>query len=100
MNCIERYEAEGTASKISAFRIKQQLPYEQKVILAERRAKEYYREITGRGQNVHVSVGGLDSITLLIFLRSIGLEDIPAVSVSCLEDKSIQKIHKSLGVIP
>ena len=46
MNCIERYEAEGTASKISAFRIKQQLPYEQKVILAERRAKEYYREIT------------------------------------------------------
>lgn len=100
MNCIERYEAEGTASKISAFRIKQQLPYEQKVILAERRAKEYYREITGRGQNVHVSVGGLDSITLLIFLRSIGLDDIPAVSVSCLEDKSIQKIHKSLGVIP
>ena len=44
MNCIERYEAEGTASKISAFRIKQQLPYEQKVILAERRAKEYYRD--------------------------------------------------------
>lgn len=50
-------------------------------------------------KNYHVSVGGLDSITLLVFLRSIGI-DCPAISVSSLEDKSIQKIHKELGVIP
>ena len=100
MNCVERYEAEGTAAKVNAFRIKQQLPYDQKVILAEMRAKEFYRTMTNQGHNVHVSVGGLDSITLLLFLRHIGLTDVPAVSVSSLEDKSIQRIHKDLGVIP
>lgn len=100
MNCLERYEAEGTAAKVNAFRIKQQLPYDQKVILAEMRAKEFYRTMTNQGHNVHVSVGGLDSITLLLFLRHIGLTDVPAVSVSSLEDKSIQRIHKDLGVIP
>lgn len=47
--------------------------------------------------NCHVSVGGLDSITLMLFLKKIGI-DVPAVSVSCLEDKSIIKIHKELGV--
>ena len=44
-----------------------------------------------------MSVGGLDSITLLLFLRKIGI-DVPAISVSVLEDKSIQRIHKELGV--
>ena len=47
--------------------------------------------------NCHVSVGGLDSITLMLFLKEIGI-NVPAVSVSCLEDKSIIKIHKELGV--
>ena len=98
MNCIERYEAERTASKVDAFLVKQKLPYDQKVILAERRAREFHNQILGEGHNVHVSVGGLDSITLLLFLRSIGL-DVPAVSVSTLEDKSIQRVHKELGVI-
>lgn len=74
---------------------KQRLPYEQKLILAERRAREFYEELDGM---CYVSVGGLDSITLLTFLRSIGLDDVPAVSVSCLEDRSIQRIHKQLGV--
>ena len=45
-----------------------------------------------------MAVGGLDSITLHVFLRSIGI-DVPAISVSSLEDKSIQKVHKALGVI-
>ena len=49
--------------------------------------------------NAHVSVGGLDSIVLLLFLRKIGI-DVPAISVSALEDRSIQKVHKKLGVIP
>lgn len=48
----------------------------------------------------HISVGGLDSITLLVFIRSLGFtaEDIPAVSVSSLEDKGNQEIHRRLGV--
>lgn len=80
------------------FEQKQSLPYEAKVKLAARRANEFYDEIVGnRGANVHVSVGGLDSITLLLFLRSIGLE-VEAISVSALEDKSIQAVHKQLGV--
>lgn len=76
----------------------QSAPYRYKRILAEGRAKEFYEEIVGnRGQNVHVSVGGLDSITLFLFLRSIGL-DVPGISVSSLEDKSIQVVHKQLGL--
>lgn len=76
----------------------QNLPYEVKVKRAELRAREFIERLDDMGKAAHVSVGGLDSITLLVFLRSIGL-DIPAVSVSALEDKSIQKVHKELGVI-
>lgn len=77
----------------------QALPYEVKVKRAEQRALEYIEELDRRGLNAHVSVGGLDSITLLTFLRHIGI-DVPAISVSSLEDKTIQKIHRELGVIP
>lgn len=80
---------------INVFRQKQALPYAAKIQHAKQRAWEFYNEC----ENVHVSVGGLDSITLLLFLRSINI-DCPAVSVSCLEDKSIQAIHRQLGVIP
>jgi hypothetical protein len=76
---------------------KQSLPYEAKILHASKRAREFYDKITSNGGNCHVSVGGLDSITLLLFLRSIYI-NIPAVSVSSLEDKSIQAIHKQLGV--
>ena len=79
---------------IAMFKTKQGLPYEAKVAHAKNRAIEFYDHMDG---NCFVSVGGLDSITLLLFLRSIGI-DVPAVSVSCLEDKSIQLIHKQLGV--
>ena len=66
---------------------------------ARKRAWEFYETIQGEyDADCHVSVGGLDSITLLLFLRSIGI-DVPAVSVSILEDRSIQEIHKQLGVI-
>ena len=81
------------------FMQKQNLPYEAKVVHAEVRAREFYETLLSRGQNVHVSVGGLDSITLLLFLRSNGL-NIPAISVTSLEDKSIQAVHTQLGVIP
>lgn len=98
MNVIERMESIGADKKIADFRVKQQLPYEQKVAYAEIRAWEFYRECGKRDLNCHVSVGGLDSITLYLFLKSIGIK-VPAVSVSVLEDKSIQRIHEQLGII-
>lgn len=82
------------------FRQKQALPYEAKIKHARMRAEEFYNEIVGnRGANVHVSVGGLDSITLLLFLRKYIDESIPGVSVSVVEDKGNQAVHKQLGVI-
>lgn len=80
------------------FTTQQNLPYEVKVRRAELRAREFIQELDRRGMNAHVSVGGLDSIVLLMFLRSRGI-NVPAVSVSSLEDKSIIKVHKQLGVI-
>ena len=73
------------------FMQKQSLPYEAKLIHAENKAYEFYEKL---GSNVFCSVGGLDSITLLIFLRKYISKDIPGVSVSILEDKSIQEIHR------
>ncbi|WP_181995548.1 hypothetical protein [Clostridium sp. AM58-1XD] len=49
---------------IKRFVAMQHLPYEVKVKRAERRIHEFYDEIVNeRGMNVHISVGGLDSIT-------------------------------------
>lgn len=79
------------------FTAMQALPYQVKVKRAERRAIEFMEEMDRRGCNAHVSVGGLDSITLLVFLRHIGI-DVPAISVSGVEDRSVQQIHKALGV--
>lgn len=76
----------------------QSLPYEVKVKKAKQRIREFIYGCDQLGYNTHVSVGGLDSITLLCLIRSMGI-DIPAVSVSTLEDKSIIQVHKQLGVI-
>lgn len=89
-----REEKKKKKAQMSAM---QALPYDVKVKRAELRAREYIERLDDMGLNAHVSVGGLDSIVLLIFLRNIGI-DVPAISVSALEDKSIQKIHKQLGV--
>lgn len=75
------------------FTQKQSLPYEAKVTLAKLRANEFYDKLEG---NVFCSVGGLDSITLLLFLRKYVSKHIPGVSVSSLEDKSIQAVHSQL----
>lgn len=40
----------------------------------------------------HVSVGGLDSITLYLWLHSIGIH-VPGITVSGIEDRSIQRVH-------
>ena len=76
----------------------QSLPYEVKVKKAKQRIREFIYGCDQLGYNTYVSVGGLDSITLLCLIRSMGI-DIPAVSVSTLEDKSIIQVHKQLGVI-
>lgn len=94
---IERNKRLGVDKKIADFRVKMKQPYEFKKLYAELRAREFFDECNRRGLECHVSVGGLDSITLLVFLRSIYI-DVPAVSVSALEDQSIQRIHKQLGV--
>lgn len=85
------------SEKRAKFVAMQNLPYEVKVKRAEQRAIEFQNEMDKRGFNCHVSVGGLDSITLFLFLKSIGI-NVPGISVSNVEDKSIQKIHKQLGI--
>lgn len=95
---IEEWKEEKRKKK-AQFTAMQQLPYEVKVRRAERRAVEFIEKLDEMGMNAHVSVGGLDSITLLVFLRKIGI-DVPAISVTALEDKSIQQVHKELGIIP
>lgn len=95
-NVIERAKDNDTERKVADFRVKQQQNYSFKKKYAAIRAWEFYNHPDIAG-NCYVAVGGLDSITLLMFLRSIGI-DVPAVSVSALEDKSIQAVHKALGV--
>lgn len=75
----------------------QSLPYKVKVGKAKQRIREFIQGCDQLGYNTHVSVGGLDSITLLCLIRSMNI-DIPAISVSVLEDKSIIQVHKQLGV--
>lgn len=77
---------------------KQQMPYEKKLERQADIAWEFYNTMKDMGCNCHVSVGGLDSLTLLVWLRSIGI-DVPAISVSSLEDKSVQEAHRKVGGI-
>ena len=97
-NCLERMERIGGERKIADFIVKQKQDYQFKIGYARLRAEEFVRECDGRELNCHVSVGGLDSITLFLFLRSIGI-NVPGITVSYLEDMSIQRIHKALGLI-
>lgn len=83
--------------KIADFMVKEKQPYSFKRKYAAIRAREYAQECDRRGLNYHVSVGGLDSITLFLFLRSIGIYA-PGISVSYLEDRSIQRVHHALGI--
>lgn len=99
-NVIERHKRLGTDKKIADFRVKMQMPYEFKVNYAYTRVKEFQTECDKRGLNTHVSVGGLDSIALFVFIRDYCGLSVPGVSASSLEDKSIQKIHRMLGIEP
>ena len=97
-NVVNKNDGLDPAQKVATFKVKQKMPYEFKVNYARIRAWEFYNECAARNLDCYVSVGGLDSITLFYFLKSIGI-NVPAVSVSSLEDISIQKIHKKMGVI-
>lgn len=92
---LEKMEA--NIPVIEQFRKNQAAPYTDKVGRAGNLAWEFYNKMEGQ---CYIAVGGLDSITLFVFLRSIGLKNVPAVSVSSLEDKSIQLVHKALGILP
>lgn len=94
---LERMERIDAKTKIQQFMAKEAMPYDFKVKYAALRAREYVTECDKRDLNYHVSVGGLDSITLFVFLKSIGI-DAPGISVSFLEDKSIQRVHTELGI--
>lgn len=96
-NCLEHMARIDAKRKIADFMVKEQQDYEFKLKYAEIRALEFVQECDRRGLNYHVSVGGLDSITLYLFLRSINIQA-PGISVSFLEDKSIQEVHKQLGI--
>ena len=95
---LQQMDEIGADKKIASFIVKQKQDYEFKVRYAEIRAKEFISECDKRELNYHVSVGGLDSITLFLFLKALHI-DAPGISCSHLEDKSIQKIHKELGII-
>lgn len=98
-NVYQQMEESGAREIVSAMKQKQALPYELKIRSARQRVREYYHEICNvRGANVHVSVGGLDSITLFVFIRDYCHLDVPGVSASILEDKSIQAVHGALGI--
>ena len=92
-------ESKGCYERAKTLEYWQTVPYKHKVAHAKKLVLDFYNapEVSGK---CCISVGGLDSITLMLMIRSMGFtqEQIPAVSVSGLEDKSIQRVHKALGV--
>lgn len=89
----------GAYEKIALFIQKEKQDYQFKRKYAQIRAEEFATERDGRGLNYHVSVGGLDSIVLYLFLHEVCRINAPGVSASTLEDQSIQRVHKALGII-
>lgn len=75
----------------------QEMDYEDKLARQKEVAWEFKTECERMGKNCHASVGGLDSITMYIWLQSIGI-DVPGITVSGLEDKGNQRVHKALGL--
>lgn len=85
----------GAAANIENFRVMQGWSYVQKVSHAEKVARSFYDRNRAEGRNVHVSVGGLDSITLHYFLEEIGVQ-VPCISCSTLEGKGVQAVHRRI----
>lgn len=94
---IEEYKAHKM-EKHRQMVMKQNVPYSVKVEMSKSRIRDFIKECEKRNLNYHVSVGGLDSIVLAKLIESMGY-DVPRVSASTLEDKSIQAVHKEMGCI-
>ena len=94
---VEEYKAHKLR-KHQEMLMKQRVPYSIKVKMSEDRIRSFIEECDRRGLNYHVSVGGLDSIVLAKLIERMGY-DVPRVSASSLEDKSIQEVHKEMGCI-
>lgn len=73
------------------------LPYQAKVSVARTRILDWAETCAAYGKGYAVSVGGLDSITLLALCRD-QLGTCEGISISSLEDKSIQRVHEEMGV--
>lgn len=93
---FEQMEERNAAANIAWFREMQQKPYDWKLRHAEEVARSYYAVAREKGLNCHVSVGGLDSITLHYFLEEIGV-CVPCVSCSTLENKGVRAVHKRIA---
>lgn len=96
-NVFDRMKRDNSKWKAAMFSVKQKQSYEFKRKYAAVRAIQFVRECDLRNLDYHVSVGGLDSIVLYLFLHSIGI-NVKGVSVSSLEDKSIRKVHRALNI--
>lgn len=87
----------GAKANIRNFRYMQEnYTYKQKIRHAENVARSYQDKCSEMGLNCHVSVGGLDSITLHYFLETCGVH-VPCVSCSSLEQKGVQAVHKQIA---
>ena len=70
----------NSLANVERFNAMQKWDYKRKVAHAQEMAEAFYSWAREHGKNVHLSVGGLDSITLHYFLESIGL---PVTCISC-----------------
>ena len=95
----ERMERIGAYEKIASFMQKEKEDYAFKRKYAQIRAEEFASECDKRGLNYHVSVGGLDSIVLYLFLHEVCGINAPGVSASTQKKKPIQRVHNALGII-
>lgn len=90
-------EETGAKANAENFRYMQEhYTYKQKIRHAENVARSYEEKCREMGMNCHVSVGGLDSITLHYFLEECGVH-VPCVSCSTLEQKGVQAVHKRIA---
>lgn len=97
MRTVQDIMAEnGSLANIERFQTMQKWDYKRKVEHAQEMAEAFYYWAKENGKGVHLSVGGLDSITLHYFLEHIGLP-VTCVSCSSLEGKGVQQVHKQIA---
>ncbi len=97
MKTVQDIMAEnGSLANIERFQTMQKWEYKRKVAHAQEMAEAFYSWARNNGKNVHLSVGGLDSITLHYFFEKIGLP-VTCISCSSLEGRGVQEVHKRIA---